>query len=58
MGNVVVKKGQFYINNEVELPLDEILPIDRVVTIDNEGNTYLYDACITINKDMIEKELD
>lgn len=42
MGNVVVKKGQFYINNEVELPLDEILPIDRVVTTDNGNSTSLF----------------
>lgn len=37
--------------------LDEVLPIDRVVTIDNNGYTYLYDQCIQITEDMIEKEL-
>lgn len=36
---------------------DNILPIDRVITLDGNNNAYLYDMCIPINNDMIEKEL-
>lgn len=36
---------------------DNILPIDRVVTIDNNNYVNLYDQCIQIDEDMIEKEL-
>ena len=37
--------------------LDELLPIDRVITIDENGYAYLYDQCIQVTEDMIEKEL-
>ena len=37
--------------------LDELLPIDRVITIDDNGYAYLYDQCIQVTEDMIEKEL-
>ena len=36
---------------------DNILPIDRVITLDGNNYTYLYDMCIPITNDMIEKEL-
>ena len=36
---------------------DNILHIDRVITLDGNNNTYLYDMCIPITNDMIEKEL-
>ena len=36
---------------------DNILPIDGVITLDGNNNTYLYDMCIPITNDMIEKEL-
>ena len=36
---------------------DKILPVDRVITLDGNNNTYLYDMCIPITNDMIEKEL-
>ena len=42
---------------EVDKSLDELLPIDRVVTVDDNGYVYLYDACIVVTEDMIEKEL-
>ena len=66
MKDVIVKKGLTYIATEVsELgesievvkSLDSLLPIDRVVTIDNNNYVYLYDTCISITEDMIEKEL-
>ena len=37
--------------------LDELLPIDRVITIDENGYAYLYDHCIQVTEDMIEKEI-
>ena len=37
--------------------LEEVIPIDRVVTIDGNGYTYLYDKCIQITEDMIEEVL-
>lgn len=37
--------------------LYDFLPIDRVVTIDNNGYVYLYDQCIQISDDMIEEVL-
>ena len=37
--------------------LEEVIPVDRVVTIDDNGYTYLYDKCIQITEDMIEEEL-
>ena len=42
---------------EVDKSLDELLPIDRVVTVDGNGYVYLYDTCIVVTEDMIEKEL-
>ena len=42
---------------EVDKSLDELLPIDRVVTVDGNGYMYLYDTCIVVTEDMIEKEL-
>ena len=42
---------------EVDKSLDELLPIDRVVTVDGNGYVYLYDICIVVTEDMIEKEL-
>ena len=66
MKDVIVKKGLTYIATgvselgesiEVVKSLDSLLPIDRVVTIDNNNYVYLYDTCISITEDMIEKEL-
>ena len=42
---------------EVDKSLDELLPIDRVVTVDGNGYVYLYDTCIVVTEDMIEREL-
>ena len=42
---------------EVDKSLDELLPIDRVVTVDGNGYVYVYDTCIVVTEDMIEKEL-
>jgi hypothetical protein len=41
----------------VQKSLYDFLPIDRVVTIDNNGYVYLYDQCIKISDDMIEEVL-
>ena len=41
----------------IQKSLYDFLPIDRVVTIDNNGYVYLYDQCIKISEDMIEEEL-
>ena len=66
MKDVIVKNGLTYIATgvnelgesiEVVKSLDNLLPIDRVVTIDNNNYVYLYDTCISITEDMIEKEL-
>lgn len=66
MKDIIVKEGLTYIATEVnELgesvevikSLNSLLPIDRVVTIDNNNYVYLYDTCISIAEDMIEKEL-
>lgn len=66
MKDIIVKEGLTYIATEVnELgesvevvkSLDSLLPIDMVVTIDNNNYVYLYDTCISITEDMIEKEL-
>ena len=48
MKDIIVKENQ---------GLDELLPIDRVITIDENGYAYLYDQCIQVTEDMIEKEL-
>lgn len=42
---------------EVDKSLDELLPIDRVVTVDGNGYVYLYNTCIVVTEDMIEREL-
>ena len=66
MKDIIVKQGLTYkatIINELgeELvvlkSLDELLPIDRVVTIDSNNYVYLYDTCVSVTEDMIEKEL-
>ena len=43
--------------NDTYIILDKLLPIDRVVTIDNNNYTNLCDQCIQIEEDMIEKVL-
>ena len=48
MKDIIVKENQ---------GLDELLPIDRVITIDENGYAYLHDQCIQVTEDMIEKEL-
>ena len=66
MKDIIVKEGLAYratiineLGEELEVlkSLDELLPIDRVVTIDNNNLVSLYDTCIKIEEDMIEKEL-
>ena len=66
MKDIIVKEGLTYratiineLGEELEVlkSLDELLPIDRVVTIDNNSLVFLYDTCIKIEEDMIEKEL-
>ena len=66
MKDIIVKQGLTYratlINElgediEVLKSLDELLPVDRVVTIDCNNLVSLYDTCIKIEEDMIEKEL-
>ena len=66
MKDIIVKQGLTYkatiineLGEELEVlkSLDELLPIDRVVTIDNNSLVSLYDTCIKIEEDMIEKEL-
>ena len=37
--------------------LEAVLPVDRVITIDENNMVYLSDAAFTITEDMIEKEL-
>lgn len=60
--NVIIKSGiiiKIVDQEEIEKyeSFDNILPIDRVITLDGNNNTYLYDRCIPITNDMIEKEL-
>ena len=66
MRDIIVKQGLTYkatilneLGEELEVlnSLDDLLPIDRVVTIDNNSLVSLYDTCIKIEEDMIEKEL-
>ena len=66
MKDIIVKEGLTYratiineLGEELEVlkSLDELLPIDRVVTIDNNSLVSLYDTCIKIEEDMIEREL-
>ena len=37
--------------------LEAVMPIDRVVSIDNNNIVYLADTAFTIDENMIEKEL-
>ena len=37
--------------------LEAVLPVDRVITIDNNNIVYLADTAFSITEDMIEKEL-
>ena len=37
--------------------LEEVIPVDRVVTIEDNGYTYLYDRCIQITEVMIDEVL-
>lgn len=66
MKDIIVKEGLTYkatiineVGEELEVlkSLDDLLPIDRVVTIDGNNLVSLYDTCIKIEEDMIEKEL-
>ena len=66
MRDIIIKAGLTYKGMvvgedgtavEVDKSLDELLPIDRVVTVDGNGYVYLYDTCIVVTEDMIEKEL-
>ena len=66
MRDIIIKPGLTYKGMmvgedgtaiEVDKSLDELLPIDRVVTVDGNGYVYLYDTCIVVTEDMIEKEL-
>ena len=66
MKDIIVKKGLTYKSTTInelgeELAvlksLDELLPVDRVITIDNNSLVYLYDTCIKIEEDMIERKL-
>ena len=66
MRDIIVKQGLTYkatilneLGEELEVlnSLDDLLPIDRVVTIDNNSLVSLYDTCIVVTEDMIEKEL-
>lgn len=43
--------------NDTYITLDKLLPVDRVVTIDNNNYVNLYNQCIQIDEDMIEKVL-
>ena len=66
MRDIIIKTGLTYKGMmvgedgtaiEIDKSLDELLPIDRVVTVDGSGYIYLYDTCIVVTEDMIEKEL-
>ena len=37
--------------------LEAVLPVDRVITIDENNVVYLSDAAFTIDENMIEREL-
>lgn len=41
----------------IQKSIYEYLPIDRVVTVDNNDYVYLYDQCIQITEEMIEEVL-
>lgn len=66
MRDIIVKTGLIYavtiVNEvgesvEVTKSLDDLLPVDRVVTIDCNWYVSLYDTCVKIEEDMIEKDL-
>ena len=66
MRDIVIKAGLTYKGIivgedgtavEADKSLDELLPIDRTVTVDGNKYVYLYDTCIVVTEDMIEKEL-
>ena len=66
MRDIIIKTGLTYKGMmvsedgtaiEVDKSLDELLPMDRVVTVEGNGYVYLYDTCIVVTEDMIEKEL-
>lgn len=66
MRDIIVKTGLTYVvtvvnevgeSAEVTKSLDDLLPVDRVVTIDCNGYVSLYDTCVKIEEDMIEKEI-
>ena len=66
MRDIIIKTGLTYkgmmvsedgTTIEVDTSLDELLPIDRVVTVEDNGYVYLYDTCVVVTEDMIEKEL-
>lgn len=60
--DVVIKEGviiKFIDDNgdeKIEL-MDKYLPIDRLVTIDDNGVVYLYDTRIKVEENMIERDL-
>lgn len=58
--NVLLDIEQYLETGEkviIQKSLYDFLPIDRVITIDENGYAYLYDQCIQVTEDMIEKEL-
>lgn len=50
MIDVILKEG-------LSPELEELLPIDRCVTLDNNNVVYLYDTQFTINENEIERKL-
>ena len=66
MRDIIVKQGLTYkatilneLGEELEVlkSLDDLLPIDRVVTIDNNNLISLSDTAFVIDENMIEREL-
>ena len=66
MRDIIVKQGLTYkatilneLGEELEVlkSLDDLLPIDRVVTIDNNNLISLSDTAFIIDENMIEREL-
>ena len=60
--DVVIKEGVIikFIDdegNEKIESMDKYLPIDRVVTIDDNGVVSLYDTRIKVEENMIERDL-
>lgn len=50
MRDVILKSG-------LSPELEEVLPIDRVISIDNNNIVYLYDKQFIINENDIEREI-